>query len=239
MKLSPLNKQAATEDSLRPLDHPDLNRDKVVIHFLLDSSGSMGEPNKFHSTIEGYNAYIDELRSRMSGRDVSFSMSMFDSFRQRRVVDCRLPLHRVTKLTTANYVCSGGTPLVDSCMGTIADAKAEVEGMGGNPKVIVVFQTDGEHNVDGRYTNQDLLAEITLLKARGWQFAFLGCEIDAYAVADRYNIDAASTVSYSAASTGPLLRATAQNAANYAAGTTASIGYTADQKKAAGDKGVK
>jgi hypothetical protein len=64
-------------------------------------------------------------------------------------------------------------------------------------RVIVVFQTDGQENASREYKIEELRDLIERRKAEGWQFMFLGADIDAYETAGRFGILKEAALSYS------------------------------------------
>jgi hypothetical protein len=103
------------------------------------------------------------------------------------------------------------------------------------PRIIVVFQTDGDENASRKHTIEELRDLIERRKVEGWQFLFLGADIDAYAVARGFGILEESTIAYSGKRTAITLRETASAFADFAQGRARRVRFSAAQKRAAGD----
>jgi len=73
-------------------------------------------------------------------------------------------------------------------------------------------------------------------KVEGWQFLFLGADIDAYAVARGFGILEESTIAYSGKRTAITLRETASAFADFAQGRARRLQFTSEQKRAAADQ---
>jgi hypothetical protein len=210
----------------------------VFVTFLLDRTGSMQVIKD--DTIGGFNAYLDSLAEL--GDRVHFTMLQFDSLSIDRVyVGARLK--DVARLNGETFQPRAFTPLYDACAEAIfttdrALAREEIKGET-PPKVIVVFQTDGAENCSVNHKQHDLAALIRSRAAAGWQFVYLGANVDAYATAGKINIPAASTVSYAGERSRQTFCATARNIYAYAVGASASVEYSPNQKAEAGDSSVR
>jgi len=161
-----------------------------VVHLLLDSTGSM--LNNKAATMEAFNGYIKGLQASDHANQFKFTFSTFNSVNGITNVVSKSLIKDVPQLNDRNYQPDGATPLYDAIGRTIHEAEKE-EG----DAVLIIIQTDGEENASQEYTKDGVK---TLIKEKtdnqGWQFVFLGCDIDAMAAAKSYGIDIGNTYNY-------------------------------------------
>ena len=209
---------------------------KTLVTLLLDRSGSM--QNVKDDTIGAINAYLATLRA--SGEDIRFSLVMFDANFSGGMDLSRIcvakKISKVADLTSDDFQPRGQTPLIDASCATI-QAVAESLGDRTDTNVVFAIQTDGAENASVEFTWEGLRSLIAEKEVLGWEFNFMGCGIDAYEQGARMGISRDKTLSYGKdrIATRAAFEATASNTALYASGTTASVGYTSEQKKSAGD----
>ncbi|MBQ2709045.1 MAG: VWA domain-containing protein [Clostridia bacterium] len=163
------------------------------IVFILDKSGSMSGLEA--DTIGGFNAMIDKQR-RLEG-DTWVSTVLFDN--DSTVLHDRVKLERVPRMTERDYTPGGCTALLDAVGGAIRHIGnihkyARPEDV--PSKTMFVITTDGMENASRRYDYEAVRQMIEAQKARGWEFLFLGANIDAAAEAKRFGIDAPHAVDY-------------------------------------------
>jgi hypothetical protein len=214
----------------RMLEQPTVTR--TIVSFLLDRTGSMAAIKD--ETIGGFNAYLDTLESEV-GDLIEFTLLQFDS-QSIDTLCVGAKLSDVKRLTPETYQPRAYTPLIDACIKTIKATEETIARRRDKLRVIVAFQTDGEENASREHTLDKLRDLINRRKAEGWQFIFLGADINAYAVAHSFGILKESTVAYSGKRTAITLRETASAFADFAQGRARRIRFTAAQKRAAGDR---
>lgn len=213
---------------------------KTIVTLLLDRSGSMKKIKA--ETLAGYNAYIKKLRE---GEDIDFSLIQFATGHRDATVNHLAP-NDVPELIDADYVPKGYTPLIDAAYETILEvehyAKATPlipyrDDLRGEPKVVICIQTDGEENDSKSHTLAELQELIAAKTKAGWEFIFMGAGIEAYNQAGVLGITQDKTISYGIAAreTMAAFTATGSNTARYSAGVLKDTGYTAWQKRSAGD----
>ena len=164
--------------------------------FILDRSGSMAGLER--DTIGGFNAMI-EKQKRQDG-DCYVSTVLFDN--QSEVLHDRLKLADIPKMPENDYTVRGCTALLDAIGGAIhhignIHKYARTEDV---PKhTLFVITTDGQENASHRYTSDQVKAMIERQKTKyGWEFLFIGANIDAVETAARYGIDSNHAVDYHA-----------------------------------------
>ena len=162
--------------------------------FILDRSGSMSGLEK--DTIGGFNSMI-EKQKREEG-EALVSTVLFDS--ESVVIHDRLPLGRVPRMTEKEYFTRGCTALLDAVGGAIHHIgnihkyarKEDVP-----EKTMFIITTDGYENASRRYDYEKVRKMIERQKSRhGWEFLFLGANIDAAAEAKRFGIGEDRAVNY-------------------------------------------
>jgi hypothetical protein len=152
----------------------------MEVVFLLDESGSMGQVHD--ETLRGVNSYIQELKDE----NVMFTLVLFNSDRIKTVYNS-VPVKDVRGFS--NYRPTGMTPLVDAVGKTI-------KGVGKKRKVIFVVQTDGKENASTKFKTSEVYELVTKRKKRGWTFAFMGADIDAWDVARGLGFDQENVIQY-------------------------------------------
>ena len=164
--------------------------------FILDRSGSMAGLED--DTIGGFNAMIEKQKHEPG--DAIVSTVLFDN--RSEVVHDRLPLFRVPALSRRDYYVRGCTALLDAVGGAIRHignvhkyARAEDR----PARTLFVITTDGMENASRNYDYQQVKMLIQRQKARyGWEFLFLGANIDAAKEAARFGISADRAANYHA-----------------------------------------
>lgn len=162
--------------------------------FILDRSGSMN--GLAVDTIGGFNAMI-EKQKREAGQAL-VSTVLFDN--ESVVIHDRLPLDKVPPLTEREYYTRGCTALLDAVGGAIRHIGnihkyARREDV--PEKTLFIITTDGYENASKRYDYEKVRRMIQHEKEKyGWEFLFLGANIDAAAEAKRFGISADRAVNY-------------------------------------------
>ena len=162
--------------------------------FILDRSGSMSGLEA--DTIGGFNALIAKQK-KVAGRAV-VSTVLFDD--RIEVLHDRVPLERIEPLTDRDYYVRGCTALLDSLGGGIhhiGNVHKYARPEDRPEKTLFVITTDGMENASRRYTAEKVKAMVERQKARyGWEFLFLGANMDAVEVAGRVGIGADRAATY-------------------------------------------
>lgn len=179
---------AATETD-KKFDHVDL----VMI---LDKSGSMHGMES--DTIGGFNSMLDKQRKLDVKTDVTTVM-----FNNRSdYIHERKPLSEISNITSEDYVPQGTTALLD-CVGMTIDKVAGYYAVNDKKnKVIFAIITDGKENSSREYTKKIVKKLIEDKKEAGWEFIFLGANIDAVSEAGAIGITSDRVVQYKATAKG-------------------------------------
>ena len=156
--------------------------------FILDRSGSMAGLEK--DTIGGFNAMLEKQR-RGEGQAL-ISTVLFSN--ESAVIHDRVDAREVPPLTDREYFVCGCTALLDAVGGAIrhiGNVHKYAREEDRPERTLFVITTDGMENASRHYDLRRVRAMIERQKARyGWEFLFLGANIDAVDTAARRGIDA-------------------------------------------------
>jgi uncharacterized protein YegL len=172
------------------------------IVFIIDKSGSMYELTD--DTIGGFNSTIDKQRQLAEPTCVSTVLFANESV----VIHDRVPLEEVRDMTRNDYEAGGCTALLDAVGGAIhhignIHKYARQEDV--PQRTLFVIITDGLENASRRYSREKVKGMIERQKERyGWEFLFLGANIDVVAEAGRLGIDEHHTAEFIPDRTGAL-----------------------------------
>lgn len=171
--------------------------------FILDRSGSMSGLEK--DTIGGFNSMLEKQRKEPG--DAVVSTVLFDN--ETEVIHDRVVIADVPNLTDKEYFVRGCTALLDAVGGAIhhignVHKYARKEDV--PEKTLFIITTDGMENASHHYTYDKVRNMIERQKERyGWEFLFLGANIDAAAEAKRFGIDESMAANYHCDEVGTVL----------------------------------
>ena len=204
-----------------------MKKNLTEIVFILDRSGSMAGLEK--DTIGGFNAMIEKQKAEEG--EAYISTVLFDNYSE--VIHDRVALSDVPKLTEKEYYVRGCTALLDAVGGAIHHI-GNVHKYARNEDIpehtIFIITTDGMENASHQYNREKIKAMIERQKTKyGWEFLFLGANIDAIETARSYGIDQDRAVEYNCDSVGTGLNFEAMSEAITTMRCSAPL--TADWKK--------
>lgn len=168
--------------------------------FILDRSGSMAGLEK--DTIGGFNSLINKQKKQEGKCYVS--TVLFDH--ETLVLHDRLDLQNVNPLTDNDYQVRGCTALIDaigSSIHHIANIHKYARPEDVPQNTMFVIMTDGMENASKKYSSKRVKEMIEHEKEKyGWEFLFIGANIDAVETAGHFGIEANRAVNYNADSEG-------------------------------------
>ncbi len=171
------------------------NRNNIAeIVFILDRSGSMCGLET--DTVGGFNSMIDKQKQESGTAYVS--TVLFNN--KSTVLHDRVPVQKIPAMTERDYTVCGSTALLDA----IGDAIRHIRNVHkyARPedvpqRTVFIITTDGMENASRRYSADEVRSLIERQKAEaGWEFLFLGANIDAAKEAARFGIGADRSVNY-------------------------------------------
>ncbi|NBJ16961.1 MAG: VWA domain-containing protein [Dehalobacter sp. 4CP] len=164
--------------------------------FILDKSGSMGGLES--DTIGGYNSMLEKQKS-VDG-ECHITTVLFDN--NYELLHDRIDIKAVSSITKKEYAVGGSTALLDAIGRTIhkiGNAQKHTADDYRAEKVMFIIITDGEENSSREYSADKVKAQIERQKKNyGWEFIFLGANIDAVETAGRFGIPADRAQNYHA-----------------------------------------
>lgn len=162
-----------------------MNAELTELVFILDRSGSM---NGLESdTIGGFNGMIS--RQKAEGEKVNVTTVLFDD--DVEIVHDRFPIDIIEPLTDKKYFVRGCTALLDAVGQSIKkmeNVQKHLPDTHKAGKVIFIITTDGLENSSVEYSYKDIKSMIEARKEDGWEFLFLGANIDAAKEAEKMGI---------------------------------------------------
>ncbi len=182
---------------------PEIKNNITEIVFILDRSGSMSGLEK--DTIGGFNSLVEKQKNEEGVALIS--TVLFDNHSE--VLHDRVPVNKIQPMTNKDYFVRGSTALLDAIGGAIhhignVHKYAREEDRPG--KTLFIITTDGMENASRRYTYEKVKAMISRQKEKyGWEFLFLGANIDAVTTASMFGIERDRAVDYNNDSKGTAL----------------------------------
>lgn len=170
-----------------------MNAELTELIFILDRSGSM---NGLESdTIGGFNGMI--TRQKAEGEKVNVTTVLFDD--EVEIIHDRFPIDIIEPLTEKDYFVRGCTALLDAVgrsIKNIESAQKHLPDAYKAGKVIFVITTDGLENSSVEYGYNSIKSMIEEKRRCGWEFLFLGANIDSGKEAEKMGIARERAVTY-------------------------------------------
>lgn len=171
-----------------------MNKNLTELVFILDRSGSMAGLES--DTIGGFNALIE--KQKKEDGDAFVSVVLFDN--ESEVIYDRVDLKKIEPMTDRQYFVRGCTALLDAIGGAVhhignVHKYAREEDRPG--KTLFVITTDGLENASRRYGADEVRRMVKRQQEEhGWEFLFLGANIDAVSTASHFGIRPDRAVRY-------------------------------------------
>lgn len=171
-----------------------MKKNSTELVFILDKSGSMAGLER--DTIGGFNSMLSKQKA-LDG-ECRITTVLFDN--RYELLHDRIDIRAVSAMTDREYQVGGSTALLDAIGQTVhklaAVQKNTVEEYRAEHVMFVII-TDGEENSSREYSAQKVKAMIEEEREKyGWEFVFLGANIDAVETAGRFGIAADRAVDY-------------------------------------------
>jgi len=168
--------------------------------FILDRSGSMAGLES--DTIGGFNSLIE--KQKKEDGECYVSTVIFDNVSE--VLHDRVKLAEVNKMTEKEYTVRGATALIDAIGGAIHHIKnvhKYIRPEDVPEHTMFVITTDGMENASHQYSSDQVKKMIEEQKEKcGWEFLFIGANIDAVETAAKFGINSDRAVNYHADTVG-------------------------------------
>lgn len=180
-----------------------MNNNLTELVFILDRSGSMAGLES--DTIGGFNAMLEKQKKESGEAFVSAVLFSNDS----TVLYDRADLRKVEPMTERQYYVGGCTALLDAIGGAvhhIGNVHKYAREEDRPHKTVFVIVTDGMENASRRYTYDEVRRMVERQREMyGWEFLFLGANMDAISAARRFGIREDRAVRYACDSQGTQL----------------------------------
>ena len=157
----------------------------MEIAFIIDKSGSMYHLTK--STIKNFNSLIKKHKKR--NQNITTSVILFNH--ETKVLYNHLPINEIPTMTDKDYQADGCTALLDAVGGAIhhiGNVHKYAREEDRPEKTLFIITTDGMENASKQFSGRELRALVEKKKEEGWEFIFLGANIDAVETASDYGI---------------------------------------------------
>jgi uncharacterized protein YegL len=186
-----------------------MKKNLTELVFILDKSGSMAGLET--DTIGGYNSMLKKQKNADGEAIVTTVLFNHDY----ELLHDRINVKGISPITDKDYEVGGTTALLDAIGFTIQkiinvqkrtseDERAD--------KVLFVITTDGLENASHEYSADKIKKMVHQQKEKyGWEFMFLGANIDSISTAEKFGIDEDFAVDYHADSVGTQLNYEAVN----------------------------
>ena len=180
-----------------------MKKNLTELVFILDKSGSMAGLEA--DTIGGFNGMIE--RQKRAEGEALVSTVLFST--QSTVIHDRVDLRKIEPLTKHQYFVGGCTALIDAIGGAIhhiGNVHKYAREEDRPEHTVFVITTDGMENASRAYTSDEVKAMVQRQKEKyGWEFLFLGANIDAVETAAHYGIGEDRAVTFHNDSVGQAL----------------------------------
>lgn len=171
-----------------------MRKDLTEVVFILDRSGSMSGLEA--DTIGGFNSLIEKQKKEEG--EAFISTVLFDD--RTEVLYDRVPVRKVEPMNDSQYYVRGCTALLDaigSSIHHIANVHKYAREEDRPEKTLFIITTDGMENASRMYSYGEVKKLVEEQKEKnGWEFLFLGANMDAISVAGRFGISADRAVNY-------------------------------------------
>jgi len=162
--------------------------DPVEIIVILDRSGSMHGSED--DVIKGFNGFVKEQQAEAG--EAVLTLIQFDSLYE--VVYDNVDIQQVPELTSDVYFPRGATAMYDAIGQALSTSTSE--------KAMVLIQTDGYENASREYNGAQIREMIKGKEAQGWDFIFLGADINVEQEASKFGMAANKSMAFAKSADG-------------------------------------
>ena len=162
------------------------------IIFVIDKSGSMSRLT--NDTIEGFNGFVE---SQKDDTKTTLTTVLFDT--SWKILHDGVDVYEVNPMTNKDYMAYGGTAMLDAIGEIINRVQDRHDELGENKpnNVLFVITTDGEENSSRKFTKAQIEKMIKhQTNGHGWNFMFLGANMDAVKEAESIGIKRDYSLNY-------------------------------------------
>lgn len=178
---------AVRSDDVRRAEKPE----RIELVLVLDKSGSMQGLES--DTIGGFNSMIEKQKALSTPVDVT--AVLFNDTTD--VLYTHKNIRLVRPLTDKEYEVGGTTALLDAVGNTILKVEREPSVKSRGTKVVFVIITDGLENASAEFSKTKVKQMISDKQEKaGWDFIYLGANIDAVEEADAIGVKKSNAVTY-------------------------------------------
>ena len=215
--------------------------DTVQSYVLLDRTGSMS--NIWDEALSSVNAYAESFAADAPGAEIAgadiktaVTVAVFDyqDGMQFDVLRDKVDPSAWKSVTNDEASPRGMTPLFDAIGKIITRAEAD------NPeKAVIVIMTDGLENSSREFTREGAKAALDRAQARGWEVVFLGAEFASFGDVQSVGMSSSKTMAVGQGRMNESMDALAQKARAYGKGAAPAVEFSAEDRAAADEEGVK
>lgn len=213
----------------------------VQSYVLLDRTGSMS--NIWDEALSSVNAYAESFAADAPGAEIAgadiktaVTVAVFDyqDGMQFDVLRDKVDPSAWKSVTNDEASPRGMIPLFDAIGKIITRAEAD------NPeKAVIVIMTDGLENSSREFTREGAKAALDRAQARGWEVVFLGAEFASFGDAQSVGMSSSKTMAVGQGRMNESMDALAQKARAYGKGAAPAVEFSAEDRAAADEEGVK
>ncbi|MBR2133673.1 MAG: VWA domain-containing protein [Eubacterium sp.] len=172
-----------------------MKNNKTELVFILDRSGSMAGLES--DTIGGFNSMLEKQKKQEG--EALVTTVLFDH--EIKFVHDRVKLDEIPKMTEKDYEVRGCTALIDAIGTSVKHISsihkyARKEDVPSNTMFVII--TDGMENASKKFSSDEVKRMIKKQEKNGWQFIFIGANIDAVETASHFGIAEDNAVDYRA-----------------------------------------
>lgn len=173
-----------------------MKKNLTELVFILDRSGSMSGLES--DTIGGYNALLKKQKEE-PGEAIVTTVLFDDNY---EILHDRINVKGIRPITEKEYFVCGCTALLDAIGKTInktLNVQKNTNEEQRADKVMFVITTDGMENASNEYNYEKIKKMVEWQKENyGWEFIFIGANIDAIATAAKFGISSDRAANYNA-----------------------------------------